>query len=87
MLVAIDVPDDDSQRGIRRMIDAEAVIESKQMGDGEVVISANAAGLTMLATHLLTLAHGGMCVGADMINDEFNELSGGAARFRFVTIP
>lgn len=74
----IDVPEYDSDRGLRTEWDDGFEI-AVRVDDGEVVISANPAGLRSLARHLLVLAQDATPAGHHLHLDESNSLEDGSA--------
>ena len=82
MKTELDIPEYDPAEGVRLPIVSGAVIESVVAG-GELVIRGNAAGLRLLAGHLLALAQPGVPAGSHVHYDAGGTLEDGSAPFIF----
>ena len=78
MKKSLDIPDYSPETGIvlKWEDDAEIKVSAE---DGEVLIEANADGLTSLANHLLNLAQTAVPSGAHIHLDEYNSLEDGSS--------
>ena len=78
MKISLDIPDYSPETGIvlKWEDDAEIKVSTE---DGEVLIEANADGLTSLANHLLNLAQTAVPSGAHIHLDEHNSLEDGSS--------
>ena len=78
MKKSLDIPDYSPETGIvlKWEDDAEIKVSTE---DGEVLIEANADGLTSLANHLLNLAQTAVPSGAHIHFDEHNSLEDGSS--------
>ena len=78
MKMSLDIPDYSPETGIVLNWEDDAEIKVSTM-DGEVLIEANADGLTSLANHLLNLAQTAVPSGAHIHLDEYNSLEDGSS--------
>ena len=76
-LVIVEVPEYDPERGLRTEWDDGFEI-GVRVQDGEVVVTANPAGLRSLARHLLVLAQDAVPVGHHIHLDDSNSLEDGS---------
>lgn len=85
MKITVEIPEY-SGEGFRHEWEDGVEIETKIM-DGEIVISANKAGLISLAKQLLTLAQDSVPVHHHFHLDEYNALEEGSAHLIMEKIP
>lgn len=78
MKVEIELEDYKKENGLQLKWENGFCIEVKADG-GEVLVSANRAGLISLANHLLTLAQEGVPEGSHIHLDEYNSLEENSA--------
>lgn len=77
MQILINVPDYNSEEGIKYIWENNFEIEVRGNG-AEIVLIANKAGLISLATHFLTLAEDSVMPGVHLHYDENNSLEEGS---------
>ena len=78
MKMTLDIPDYSPETGVVLKWENDAEIKVSNV-DGEVLIEANADGLTSLANHLLNLAQAAVPSGAHIHLDEHNSLEDGSS--------
>lgn len=78
MKMTLDIPDYSPETGVVLKWENDAEIKVSTV-DGEVMIEANADGLTSLANHLLNLAQTAVPSGAHIHLDEHNSLEDGSS--------
>lgn len=78
MKVEIELEDYKKENGLQMKWENGFCIEVKA-DEGEVLVSANRAGLISLANHLLTLAQEGVPEGSHIHLDEYNSLEENSA--------
>lgn len=71
--IQIEIPTYDKNQGLQFKWEDGFIVETK-IEDGQIVISANQAGLISLANHLLSLAQEGVPAGRHMHFNEYNSL-------------
>ena len=76
--MSLDIPDYSPETGVVLKWENDAEIKVSTV-DGEVLIEANANGLTSLANHLLNLAQPAVPSGAHIHLDEYNSLEDGSS--------
>ena len=78
MKMILEIPDYSPETGVVLKWEDDAEIKVSTM-DGEVLIEANADGLTSLANHLLNLAQTAIPSGTHIHLDEYNSLEDGSS--------
>ena len=78
MKMSLDIPDYSPETGVVLKWENDAEIKVS-IENGEVLIEANADGLTSLANHMLNLAQIAVPSGAHIHLDEYNSLEDGSS--------
>ena len=76
-IIQIEIPTYDKNKGLQYKWEDGFIVETK-IEDGQIVISANQAGLISLANHFLSLAQQDVAAGCHMHFDEYNSLEEGS---------